>query len=363
MSDASTFPCPACGRPLVWLERLAGQRVRCACGTTVIVPADPNAAPVPAGQAVPVAGTIPYASTAKAAALDKESKRHLFWPAVLAGAGFVLTIIYYATALPLSFPTAMAVMSIRLAIDFVLLFGGCLLAMRLLDMALGEPLEAVIKLLGVALLPAAIEGLISFHFAGGFILGWALSLGMYGVLLMWFFSLNGKEVMTLTTVVWLVQSWGSLVISAVLLPNVLGAKLPMNGPIGWALGDGEPANTKAADTPDGIAEALLDRPDAMEANLWLLGGTHTLGGRDRVESPRVVGLLYNAGATAVHVSDVAKTPGGDVAAEVIVDLPDSAADRTKLVAVATGAACGGTIDSAVIPADQQHLVIHMPMPK
>jgi len=364
MSEGGLFQCPNCGEQRVWLERLAGQRVRCSCGAMVVVPAEPGGVVAIAGVAkVPPAGrggAIPYASAKAGDEKPASPYAHLLWPAVFAAAGLVLMIVYYAVAMPLSFPMAMLAMCIRLAIDFVMLFAGCLLAMKLLDMSLGEPVEAIIKLLGVALLPAAVESLIGQFVPGGFLLGWSISIGLYGALLMWFFGLNGKEVLTLTTIVWLVQSWGALVISAMLMPNVLGAHLPLNGPLAWALGNGETDSKAPADTDDGKAERLLEN-GAIEANLWTMAPQHKLSGRDQQTSNRYVNLLYKAGAETVHVADVQKSPDGfDVAATLIVKLPEEPAARQKVVETAVSPVSGGATATQSPPADQEYLLVHMP---
>jgi len=364
MSEGGLFQCPNCGQQRVWMQRLAGQRVRCACGTMVVVPAEPGGAVAVAGAAkVPAAGrggAVPYASKT-GSEKPVSPYAHLLWPATFAAAGLVLMIVYYALAMPLSFPMAMLAMCIRLVIDFVMLFAGCLLAMKLLDMALGEPVEAIIKLLGVALLPAAVESLIGHFVPGGFLLGWSISIGLYGALLMWFFSLNGKEVMTLTTIVWLVQSWGALVISAMLLPNVLGAHLPLNGPLAWALGSGQTDTKAPADTEDGKAERLIEG-GAIEANLWTMTGQHKLSGRDQQTSNRYVNLLYKAGAEAVYAADVQKMPDGftEVAATVIVKLPDEPGARRKVLDTATSPVSGGATATKDPPTDRQYLLVHMP---
>ena len=268
----------------------------------------------------------------------------------------MLTVVYYATALPLSFATAMLVMFVRVVIDFVLLFAGCLLAMRMLDMALGEPVEALLKLAGIALLPAAVEGLIGNMLPGGFLLGWSLSIGLYGGLLMWFFTLSGKEVMTLTTIIWLVQSWAGLLLSAVLMQNVLGAKIPTDGPVGWILGQGS-APKSPADEADAAAEEAIGRVDTAEGNSWLMLSTlRSVRGRSHQQSQHLIGAFYNAHAPAVRVTDITAYPDKrEIAADVIVRLPPDLPDREKVISIAKEAGL-----SAPVLAEQSYLLIELP---
>lgn len=269
------FHCSGCKASYRWKPELAGKKAKCKCGQVMEVPAEPDEGlydlvdeppPPRAGSptAVPSASVspaampaaaaagriirpvVPYASAARQRPEDEELERayrrvHFYLPMGLILAGTVLALFVNMRVYDISLAGATLVVGIKLLIDLVLIFGGCLLAIKLMDFSLGAPAEAILKLCAIAIAPGALAGLIELWVdpAVGLLVSF-LMLGVYFILLKVFFDLDGGEVMMLSVLIWLIRTWVGYFLAGVLLLGLmtaLSSKGGANGPVGASQGN------------------------------------------------------------------------------------------------------------------------------
>jgi len=301
------------------------------------------AATVP-GMAGGAARPLGYASRnpqakAKEAEDSEAALKQLMWPAILAVLGIGLMFTHFTLAFKASVPAAMAAVGVSLLVNMVLIAIGCLIAIKVLDISLGAPAEALLKLCAVALIPGAVSGLIEWRLGmvGGLV-GWGVALFMYYGLLVWFFDLDTFEVLILTTIIWLIRTWIGYLIVAFLLSQIFGGSAWTSGagPMAMMTGGGAPS-VKMDSSPAGkqnrTADALINRRDALEADAFLAKGPGSIiMGMDDESTKKTFQDLKDAGAGDVWVAQIYDRSGGKqrVADKVVLELPDEPEARAKL---------------------------------
>lgn len=305
-----------------------------------VQPATPGGGPAVLGYA----GRNPRAAAAEVA-LQKEGMKHLMWPIIMVVLGVIMTMVYYMVGRGYGFAGALVIMGLSTAIDLVLLFVACLIAIKMLDISLGAPGEAVLKLIAVALLPAAVEGLIGSMFPGGFMLGWAVAYGLYLTLLMWFFDLDGSETMILSVIIWAIRTWAGMAIVGLILGAVMsGSAITGSGNTGGSTASQSAvqrgffggSNLVMDQSPAGRenyrADTMLQRVGSEDLEKFLArGDKYTISGYNREESLEVLENLKDAGAIKIMTSDVKTFPdGGTVTDKLVVELPVDAEERAEL---------------------------------
>ena len=262
-SQIQNFHCIGCNKSYRWKPELAGKKAKCKCGQVMEVPAEPPQPPeeeglydlvdeapprpqvqgpvmsppasAPARPAVaPASGRIvspvlPYASVARPRLRDEDSAgeergKHLFLPVGLIVVGTILALFVNMRFYDISLAGAALVVGIKLLIDLVLIFIGCLIAIKLMDISLGSPGEAILKICAIAIAPGALGGLIELWVgpAAGMLVGF-LMLGVYFILFKVFFDLDGGEMMILTVIIWLIRTWVGYFLAAVVLLSLMTA--------------------------------------------------------------------------------------------------------------------------------------------
>jgi hypothetical protein len=93
-----------------------------------------------------------------------------------------------------------------------------------MDISLGSPGEAILKICAIAIAPGALGGLIELWLgpAAGMLAGF-LTLGIYFILFKVFFDLDGSEMMTLTVIIWLIRTWVGYFLAAILLAGMMAS--------------------------------------------------------------------------------------------------------------------------------------------
>ncbi|MBC7783218.1 MAG: hypothetical protein H7144_05210, partial [Burkholderiales bacterium] len=255
--------------------------------------------------------------------------------------GIILTFIYVIFCLKMSVGVASVYVAVSLAVNMLMISLGCLLAMKMLDFSLGAPALALIKICAVAMLPGVISNFIEFYsgMMGAFV-GWAVALLLYYALLMWFFDLDGMEVMIVTSIIWLVRTWLGFAVVAIVLSAILGGgNFAGTGPIAQAIGGGGGARSiKTDDSPPGRtnqrAEVLLMRRGRAEAREWIAGGADRIVlNFDHAGSVKAIEDLYEAGAEEVTATDINKAGAFMMADKLVVELPEEPEDRARVFAV------------------------------
>ena len=103
---------------------------------------------------------------------------------------------------------------ITCTINLVLVFSALLIGVKLLDLGLGSIGPALLKIAAVALLPAAIGDIVRYYTLG--IVAWPMTVIMYYALLYFLFQLDGSEMWIVVAIIWLMQTWISLLILGLL---------------------------------------------------------------------------------------------------------------------------------------------------
>ena len=84
-------------------------------------------------------------------------------------------------------------------LNLVLIFGALMIAVRLLDLGLGSLGTASLKIVAVAILPAAVSGIIG-HWTFG-LMTWSIAAVCYYFLLYYLFEMDGQEMMIVTSII------------------------------------------------------------------------------------------------------------------------------------------------------------------
>jgi hypothetical protein len=248
---AQTFECASCNRTFAWKPPLAGKRVRCKCGGTIDVPAEPpvlievesnsteaSAAVAVPPTAVPVArkpassanadalmarlGRAPARVShlneqmlaedrARSEALRRPSLlRDVLIPIVLIAAGLALAgyELTSATAKPApSVAAAAPTILIRAVLAAGLMLLTVFLATKLADIALmGSFGQSILKLIGIAVGPMAVYGICTHMFGttSGPALGTLISVVVFWLLFFALLRLDAKDTTIMVILTWIV---------------------------------------------------------------------------------------------------------------------------------------------------------------
>ena len=178
-AENQTLSCPDCGRQYPWQARLAGRRVSCKCGSTVQVAAV-SPAPPAAGDGYELTEEAPSAPPAPPRVLTYESKevfkenrrrlleewhvKDLWLPIslVVLGIGCKLLLpLAYSTGGGVRAAVVMGMVALCTAFNVLVMLAGVMIAARLVDLDVGAPMQAVVKLGLVFVAGASAGGLIA----------------------------------------------------------------------------------------------------------------------------------------------------------------------------------------------------------
>jgi hypothetical protein len=401
------FTCSGCGKQYKWKPELAGKRVKCKCGTTVQVPVGaqdleepemydlaPASVPMPhakTGAAAPIAppqigiagtaaalspvsavmGPQPVGSGQGAAvggapaapvlayasarpprqATDDEQeiaaaarRRDFFLPIGLIAGGTVLSFYNAMAEYPVGLVGAGIIVTVSFIIDMAMILTACMIMVKIMDMSLGSPGQAILKVCAVAIAPDAIGDLVTMWMgpmSGMFV--WSLTLVMYFILFKIFFDLDGTEMVILTMLIWLIRTWVGFLLVHMLLSGMMDRAIttisqattppPPPAAVQVIKVRVPPAGTAAQ--IDLAAADALSRYNAAEARVWLADdGERRLGSLSPMESAREVARLYQMSAVEVWVINLVEDVDAgteEPATEIVVKLPGRGGLRANLM--------------------------------
>lgn len=343
--DAGAVICMSCG-----MNFKTGKKMRTSVGgpdlpaPALARPAVAMAAGVaPAAVAGGVPRTLGYAGrnpqvATKEADEANAALKQLTVPIIFVAIGLVLAVTRSMLAFDTSLPMGLMITGLLLVVDMFFITIGCLIAIKVLDIALGAPAEAFLKICAVSLLPGAVTGLIEYKFglAGGMI-GWGVALALYYTLLKIFFDLELFEVLILTTIIWLVRTWIGMVVAAIILAMIMGGSASnfASGPMTTMMGAGGENEIVMDGSPAGrnniYGNALILRADAQDAKAFIAASpTNHLIDRTHEQTKKVFDDLYAAGAEQIWVSQVYSYGERKQADKVVILLPDEPELRAKI---------------------------------
>ena len=230
----ATFACESCGKQYTWKPELAGRAVKCRCGALMRAPAappspdetlydltdqptpapeaaappspTPSAAPRPAPASVLQYARKPQAPTGQ---FDTEKLKNIQAPIALTAAGLVvLCISTCLQAGTTGLILALAAMGIQLIISTTLMLAAVFIVARQRGIQVGPLGSAILKLLAVALAPAAVMSILAL--ALQFIpLGWVanglIGFCLYFALLGLFFDLDQEDTWYCVMIIFLIN--------------------------------------------------------------------------------------------------------------------------------------------------------------
>lgn len=249
----------------------------------------------------------------------------LYLPIGLIVAGFVGSYLQVTQFSKITYSAADAIpiIGITVIVNLVLTAIGCLAAIKMMDVAFGDPASASLKLCAIVIAPDGIARTISYLVGdtSGFT-GWGLSLVMYYCLFSYLFDLDGGETLLLTGIIWTIRTWLGMFVTAILLSALMSGFSGFGG-VGGGIGSG-----KATLNTDVIAVEALDRGNAKEARGWLDESVnrvfYDIG---RGDSVQMVDDLYKLGAK--KVTALVQGPEAD---SLIIELPSDKAKRKAIFA-------------------------------
>lgn len=227
---------------------------------------------------------------------------------------------------------------ITCTINLVLIFTALLIAVKLLDLGLGNIGPAMLKICAVALLPAAIGDMIRYY-AFGFV-AWGATLLMYYVLLYYLFELDGHEMRIVVAIIWLMQTWVSFIILALLFGAMgIGLRasprggLPLHGfqsgpARSLVANNGSAGDENAAPLdPDQTAAKEISDGTAVEFLKWIQPDTHTVMRGSRQTVLDQADKFYAAGAKRVWAMKIENRNSLEICHEMVIELPDTPINR------------------------------------
>lgn len=245
-------------------------------------------------------------------------------------AGF---LVYYLDAYirGLHDPLTMSVfVIITCVIDLILVGTAMMIGVKLVDLGLGNIGPAILKIVAVALLPAAIGDIVRYYTFGLF--SWGLTLLMYYALLWSLFDMDGQEMAIVTGIIWLVQTWVSFLILAVLFSSlgigVHSSGLASSGSKGasqFFAANGATASDKPPPpNPDEVAANEIRDGTAVEFLTWIKPDLHGVPRGSRWLAQQQAERYYKAGAKKVWAMKVDRHPGStlEICHEMVIELPD-----------------------------------------
>ncbi len=351
--------CPSCRAPVAvggiicltcGMNFKSGKKMRTAVGGTdfpppqLARPAVAMVAPAAAAKAMP--RTLGYASRnpqqfAKETEDANATLKQLTMPIIMVVLGLGLMLTYTMLSYKdIGVPMALVVVGVSLIVNMVFITIGCLIAIKMLDISLGAPAEAFLKVCAVALLPGAVSGLIEWKFGlvGGMV-GWGVALALYYALLVWFFDLDTMELLILTVIIWLVRTWIGYIVLAVILSAIMGGSAGWNtgaGPMAMFAGGGGTNQVVTDNSPVGrnnrYGESLLMRGDTQDAEEFAKANdVNNIINFDNAQTRKMISDLADAGAEEIKVSQVNTYGQRKQADKVVMTLPDDPEVQQKLV--------------------------------
>ncbi len=149
-------------------------------------------------------------------------------PSALAVAGIGLGVWAIMQGTSASLGLVLIAFLVATVIQAIMIFAGCLLSVKLADISLGQPVPAIVKVLALAVAPAAVQMLVT-KFTGFWYYGWACALVMYYFMLHLFFELDGGETLFVAAIIYVVGMGAQLLIGLLLLQMGIAPIATMGG--------------------------------------------------------------------------------------------------------------------------------------
>jgi hypothetical protein len=307
----------------------------------------PVAAVAGGGGAAVASPMLGYANTVRRTEkqTDDSSAKHLwfeYWiPSALIVVGMFLNYLQLTKfdRVVYSSQDAMKMMALGVGIDVVLLIVGSLLAIQLLDVSLGSPGSAILKIIAIAIGPAAIGNMASYlAHDPTHMLAFAITLGMAMILLCYLFDFDAKDARIFACMVAIIRIWLGYGLVFLIL----------NGGFSPAshLGSAE-LNS------DREASDAIDNGWAIDAKAWLDKGGRLIGHSVILWDDELVDSLHNAGCPVVDVR-----PSGGYAYEFYAELPSDPAKRADCFKAANKFYSEMSMPGLAHDKGQTYLVMH-----
>jgi hypothetical protein len=202
--------------------------------------------------------------------------RQLILPASLIAAGLLLTLVESRLFIgEWNAPAMLVYAVVSTVINLALIFAALLFTARILDLGLGEIAPALLKIAAVAILPAAVSGIIDhglakqLHFMSSYV-AWFCAVLMYWFFLWLLFDMDFQEVAICTAIIWVIRTWVGMAIFLALFKALFGTGMPGYDDDGPDPGATPPAIVIPDD--DGGPMVLPQRPPLTQPTSRPAGG-------------------------------------------------------------------------------------------
>ena len=319
-----------------------------------------------AGRPAPASPLLAYGRAAPRVVVDEGTQRALVTDFYIPiGLIVVGLIAYYFDAVLMGFknPVSAGVFVILNCVaNSIMIMCAMLVAVKVIDLGIGPIGTASLKIVAVALLPAALADIIG-YLIGVRLVGRGIALLIYYLLLLGLFDMDGGDVRIVTAIMWVLLIWVRLLLITVLF-SALGSSLP-SMPIRVAgrsliaadgMADGTATGSDKVnptyfesvhinkengnETPvkpeevDQQANDLLTAGKTTEAKLWLDNSHHISRIMQKKAMQMRVDQIYQAGARRVYIADIETVGPDDFASQYLIELPDDPAARKTTLKMA-----------------------------
>lgn len=167
------------------------------------------AAKGPGGKVLPYQGKRKGMKGDDDAPKESGMVKDVWVPTGLVAAGLGLSIVDAMVVYEVeSLAFATVWVAVTTVVNLVLIFIGMLIGVRLLNLSLGHPLTAMLKITAIALVPAPIADFIGHAVGpGGDYIGWSISMIFYYGMFMYFFDMDFQETMICSTIIWVIRTF------------------------------------------------------------------------------------------------------------------------------------------------------------
>lgn len=286
-----------------------------------------------------------YAATRKKPVEDDAAGtsqvKDVYVPLGLLGAGLALSYVdgyLYGVHNPALITIYVLTVAI---VNLVMVFSALMLAVRIMDLGLGNLGPALLKIAAVALLPAAVAGIIG-HYTFG-MMNWGISALCYYLLLFSLFDMDAQEMVMTTTIIWVIRFVINLFILA-LVAKGLGVAIDAASkglPSGHSLhgttasDDGSAPAGPSNDAIDAQTDEAIRTGQAVDASEWLKPEHKDHAGfkMSKEQMLQIAQKFQAAGSKMVYMADIEKLNNVQISATMLVEMPDDPAARKAVLKV------------------------------
>ena len=253
--------------------------------------------------------------------IEDNQVQDLYVPLGLIAFGLVAGVVQkmFFDTLTISAGAAVVEVLVGTVVEVIVLAVAFLVAIRMMDVALGSPGTGLLKLAAIAIAPAAVAETAGYLIGEKMFVPWVMQWAIWFGLFKYLFDLDLGEVLILSCIVFFAR----FVVGAFLVAAILGLFMAGGGD---AIGSF--ANKKVTINDDAVVQDVLATRGTSEAREWMNDNSNRMFG-DAGHAPGValVDDLYAAGCKNIFVTPI---KGDGQVWEMYAELPRDKAKRAAI---------------------------------